>query len=426
MNPAILIIEDEYALAAALATVVRRLEGVPIVAASGQGGIDKLGSQPFALVLLDVGLPDVSGIKVLAKIQALPKPPPVIIITAHGTLETALEARRLGAREYFLKPLDLAGIQRTIREIIGVAKAAQVDASLDATTMVGTSEPMQRAFAVIAQASGSDTPVLLEGPPGSGKSLAAQVIHRHSARADRPLAVFRADEWPAERVEAAFQEAAEKAADGVLFLDEVSTWSKPLQATVMHRIQAGTLSPRLVSASSHDLAAKVAEGGFREDLFYSLAVLRVLLPSLRERTQDIPALAASQTSDLALSAETLAALKAYSWPGNVRELHAALAHASAVCGGSTILPHHLPSAIVAPDQTNHLEETMQRALEAWLDQKTTTAEDAMPSYDTLLETVESAMLEILLKRFDGKPTRLAAAMKMNRATLRRKLREVDP
>ncbi len=426
MNPAILIIEDEYALAAALATVVRRLEGVPVVAASGQGGIDKLGTQPFALVLLDVGLPDVSGLKVLERIQALPIPPPVVIITAHGTLDTALEARRLGAREYFLKPLDLGGIQRTIREIIGVAKAERVEMRLDATTMIGTSEPMQRAFAVIAQASGCDTPVLLQGPPGSGKSLAAQVIHRYSARADKPLVVFRADEWPVDRLEAAFQEASEKSDDGVLFLDEIAAWPKPLQATMMHRISAGTLKARLLSASSHDLAAKVTEGTFREDLFYSLAVLRVLLPPLRERTQDIPALAASQASDLALSAETLAALKAYSWPGNVRELHAALAHASAVCGGTTILPHHLPSAIVAPDQTHHLEETMSRGLEAWLDQKTTTSEDAMPSYDTLLETVESAMLEILLKRFDGKPTRLAAALKMNRATLRRKLREVDP
>ena len=115
MNHSILIIEDEYALAAALSTVVRRLGATPVVAASGQSGIDKLTSQDFFIVLLDVGLPDISGLKVLEKIQKLPKPPPVIIITAHGTLDTALEARRLGAREYFLKPLDLAAIQRTIQ-----------------------------------------------------------------------------------------------------------------------------------------------------------------------------------------------------------------------------------------------------------------------------------------------------------------------
>lgn len=422
MNSSVLIIEDEYALAAALATVVRRLEGQPVVAASGQGGIDKLATQPFGLVILDVGLPDISGVKVLEKIQALPKPPPVIIITAHGTLETALEAKRLGAREYFLKPLDLAGIQRTIREIIGTTKPQPVEAPKD-VSMIGSSEPMQRAFASIAQASGCDTPVLLQGPPGSGKSLAAQVIHRYSSRAEAPLVVFRADEWPAERVEAAFQEAVTQADAGVLFLDEIGAWSKPLQAVLMHRLNAGSLKARVFAASSQDLAAKVAEGAFREDLYYSLAVLRVLLPPLRERTGDIPALAASQTGDLALSAEILAALKGHAWPGNVRELQSALAHACAVCNGNTLLPHHLPAGIVAPGQSNHLEEAMRRSLEAWLDQKTTTAEESMPAYDDLLDAVESAMLEILLKRFEGKPTRLAAALKMNRATLRRKLRE---
>lgn len=423
MTPAILIIEDEYALAAALSTVVRRMEATPVVAASGQGGIEKLSTQPFALVILDVGLPDISGIKVLEKVQAMPQPPPVVIITAHGTLETALQARRLGAREYFLKPLDLPGIQRTIREIMGGTAQERVEARLD-TTMIGTSELMQRAFAVIAQASGCETPVLFQGPPGSGKSLAAQVVHRHSSRGEKPFVVFRADEWPGDRVEAAFNEAVVRAADGVLCLDEIATWPKPLQAVLMNQINAGTLKVRLFSASSHDLAAKVAEGEFREDLFYSLAVLKVTMPALKDRTADIPALAASLTGELALSAETLAVLKGYAWPGNVRELQTALTHAAAVCGSSTILPHHLPAGLVVQDRSNHLEDAMRRGLEAWLDQKTTTTEELMPAYDDLLETVETAMLDVLLKRFEGKPTRLAAAMKMNRATLRRKLREV--
>jgi DNA-binding NtrC family response regulator len=402
MNASILIIEDEYALAAALSTVVRRLDVTPVVAASGQGGIDKLGSQPFALVILDVGLPDMSGLKVLEKIQALPKPPPVLVITAHGTLDTALEARRLGAREYFLKPLNLADLQRTIREVFTPAKT-EAPAQ---TAMIGSSEPMQRVFALIAQASGNDAPVLLLGPPGSGKSLAAEVIHRHSARASEPLVVFRADEWPADRVEAALEVAISKAGNGVLFLDEISAWSKPLQAALMHRV--GDLKARLFSASSHELSA------VREDLFYALAVLQVKLPPLAERTF---------LGDRVLSAEAMAALKTHAWPGNVRELKAAMNHAAAVCSGSTILPHHLPASLVKAEDSNHLEDTMKRSLAAWLDQKTTGTDEMMPAYDDLLETVEATMLETLLKRFDGKPTRLAAAMKMNRATLRRKLRE---
>lgn len=411
MTPAILIIEDEYALAAALSTVVRRLDATPVVAASGQGGIDKLGAQRFALVILDVGLPDVSGLKVLEKIQELPEPPPVVVITAHGTLDTALEARRLGAREYFLKPLDLAAIQRTIREVFAPVKAEQPAHH----TMIGAGEAMQRAFAAIAQASGCETPVLLQGPAGSGKSLAAQVIHRHSARGEKPFVVFRSDEWPEDRVEAALGEAIEKAGAGILLLDEISQWSKPLQAALMHRM--GGLKARLLCTSSRELAE------VREDLFYALAVLQVALPPLVDRTGDIPALAASFLGDHVLAAETLAVLKAYAWPGNVRELKAAMTHAAAVCGGGTILPHHLPASIAQPRDGNHLEDAMKQALAAWLDQRTTGTDDLMPAYDELIETVESAMLETLLQRFDGKPTRLAAAMKMNRATLRRKLKE---
>lgn len=414
MTPAILIIEDEYALAAAISTLVRRLDAAPVVAASGQGGIDKLGSQTFALIILDVGLPDMSGLKVLERIQALPQPPPVMIITAHGTLDTALEARRLGAREYFLKPLNLSDMQRAIREVlIPVKPEPRAE-----TTMIGSSEPMQRAFAVIAQASGSDAPVMLQGPPGSGKSLAAQVIHRHSARAEKPLIVFRADEWPEDRVEAALDEAITQAGDGVLFLDEISAWSKPLQAALMHRLSAGTVQARLFSAASQEAAPHL-----REDLFYALAVLQVLLPPLRDLTADIPALAASFLGEQVLSAEALAALKAHVWSGNVRELKTAMAHAAAVCSGSTISPHHLPTSIVQPEESSHLEETMKRSLAAWLDQKTTGADEMMPAYDDLLETVEAFMLDTLLKRFDGKPTHLASAMRMNRATLRRKLRE---
>lgn len=419
MNHSILIIEDEYALAAALSTVVRRLGATPVVAASGQSGIDKLASQDFFIVLLDVGLPDISGLKVLEKIQKLPKPPPVIIITAHGTLDTALEARRLGASEYFLKPLDLAAIQRTIREIFAPVKAAP---RLE-TLMIGTSEPMQRAFASIAQASDCDTPVLLQGPPGSGKSLAAEVIHRHSIRADKPLTVFRADEWQEDKVEAALDDAIAQTGEGVLFLDEISAWPKSLQAALMRHLANEKIRGRLFSASSQDLAEKVACGAFREDLFYALAVLRVILPPLSERIGDIPALAASRTGELALSAEAMALLKAHAWPGNVRELQTAIAHASAVCGGNTILPHHLPSHLTVGEPSNHLEDSMKRSMAAWLDQKTTGDDNYMPAYDDLLETVEATMLETLLRRFDNKPTRLAAALKMNRATLRRKLKE---
>lgn len=419
MNKSILIIEDEYALAAALSSVVRRLGATPVVTASGQAGMDRLRGKIFALVLLDVGLPDISGLKVLEQIQRLTPTPPVIIITAHGTLDTALAARQLGAREYFLKPLDLAAIQQTIRGVLSPGKPAP----REQTIMIGNSEAMQHAFAAMAQASRCDSPVLLQGPPGSGKSLAAEVIHHHSARSSAPLFVFHADAAGHEPMEAALDAAIDKAGEGGLFIDEISTWSKPWQAALVQRLVSDQIQARLFIASNHDLSAMARSGVFREDLFYTLAVLRVILPPLRERTADIAALADSFAGGRALSAETQAALKAHDWPGNVRELQATLAHALAVCGGGTILPHHLPPHLSSREAASHLDHAMKRALAVWLDQKTTGQDDTMPSYDDLLEEVETAMLETLLKRFDDKPTRLATALKMNRATLRRKLKE---
>jgi DNA-binding NtrC family response regulator len=419
MNKSILIIEDEYALAAALSSVVRRLGATPVVTASGQAGMDRLRDETFALILLDVGLPDISGLKVLDQIQKRTPPPPVIIITAHGTLDTALEARRLGAREYFLKPLDLAAVQQTIRGVLSPGKPAPPEQ----TIMIGSSEVMQHAFAAMAQASRCDSPVLLQGPPGSGKSLAAQVIHRHSARASAPLLVFHADDADNQPMDATLDTAIDKAGEGVLVIDGISSWCKPWQSALMQRLASGHIRARLFIASNHDLRAMIVSGMFREDLFYTLAVMRVVLPPLRERTADIPALAASHAGGLALSAEALAALKAHDWPGSVRELQSTLAHALAVCGGGTILPHHLPPHLASSAAAGHLDHAMERALAAWLDQKTTGPDDTMPTYDELLETVETTMLETLLKRFDDKPTRLAAALKMNRATLRRKLKE---
>jgi DNA-binding NtrC family response regulator len=364
--PSVLIIEDEYALAAALSTVVRRLGAEPVVAASGQSGLDKARRQVFDVVLLDIGLPDMSGLKVLAGLRQQANPPEVLIITAHGSLENALEARRLGAREYFLKPLNLGEMQTCLRSLLGNGeeRKAQAGAVLaegagEHTIMIGAAPGMQRAFAAIAQACSNTAPVLLSGPRGSGTTLAARVIHRNSRRSAGPLVVFRADEWPAAGQEAALQLACDKAAGGSLLVEEVASLSLPLQ---------GLLAP-----------------------------------------------------------ETLACLKAHAWPGNVRELAAAMRHAAAVCAGSTVLPRHLPESVASAghaDGTGHLDEALKRALAAWMDQKLTGPEAAWPDYDALLAHVEKHMLESLLQRFEDKPTRLAAALNMNRATLRRKLREL--
>lgn len=440
MSARVLIIEDEYALAAALSTLVRRLGAEPVVAASGQGGIDKAARQTFDAVLLDIGLPDMSGLKVLSAIRAAAAPPPVLIITAHGTLENALEARRLGAREYFLKPLNLAEIQPCLRTLIQSPPAEKADAAVipaanDHAIMVGAAPGMQRCFAVIAQACATEVPVLLHGPRGSGKTLAAQVIHRNSPKGGVPLVAFRCDEWAPFEAEKALTDAIHQAQGSTLLVEDIGTLPLPLQAILARELNGPAVDKiRLLATSSQSLPELIHDGRFREDLYYQISVLQVALPPLMERTEDIAALAAyllsraAPSRELSLAPETLACLKAYSWPGNVRELATATQHAAAVCSAASVLPWHLPPVIAASsdssDAESHLEVAVNRSLIAWLDQKVTGAEDSLPDYDTLLAQVEKYMLVELLRRFDDKPTRLAAAMQMNRATLRRKLRDL--
>lgn len=441
----VLIIEDEHALAAALSTIVRRLGAEPSVAASGQSGIEKLSRRGFDLVVLDIGLPDMSGLEVLRRIRAGSDTTPVLIITAHGTLDNALEAKRLGASDYFLKPLDLAEFQQAllafVKQDARPAKAATP--AHDSTIMIGAAPGMQRAYAAIAQACGTHAPVLISGESGTGKSLAARVIHANQqSSADGPLRVFRIDEWPAEKLHAALfgteqtPGALAHAGQGTLFIEDVAALPLHEQAALEHTLDSSTTgAPRLVAATARNLLDEVRAGRFREDLYYRLKVVEVIMPALAQRTEDIPALAAfflgqcaSGTRQITLSEHALASLKAHAWPGNVRELRNAMQHAAAVCATPVVLPRHLPEAIAragdGAGSASHLDSALQQALSRWLDQKLTAPEAELPEYDDLAAQVESMMLKDLLPRFDGKPTRLATALKMNRATLRKKCRDV--
>ena len=190
MAPAsILIIEDEAALATALARVCQRLGWRAELRASGHAGLDALAAGKFDLAILDIGLPDLSGLDVLEKARARSPQLPVVIITAHGKLENAVAARKLGAAAYLVKPLDLREIERTLTQILDTASAPASPALSQATgaQLLGTSPAMQRVFLEIAHACTTDAPVLLSGPTGTGKTLAARTIHSHSTRKDAPF-----------------------------------------------------------------------------------------------------------------------------------------------------------------------------------------------------------------------------------------------
>jgi DNA-binding NtrC family response regulator len=455
----ILIIEDEAALASALALLVKRLGHDPLTAASAAQGLQKLQKVAPGLVILDIGLPDMSGLDALARIREHDAQLPVLIITAHGNLQNAVEAKKRGASGYLVKPLDLQELEATLRALVHAAPATEGAPAIhpeasDAPLLIGSSPAMQPAFAAIAHACSSDAPVLITGPTGIGKSLTARVIHRHSARHAAPFVTLSCASLPETLLEAelfghekgAFTGATatrqghiERAAGGTLFLDEISEVPPSVQVKLLRFVEEKTfvrvggreelrVDLRIIAATNQDLTQAVAEKRFREDLLYRLRVLEVKLPALRERLSDVPALSAyllagiARNRKLMLSEETLAMLKRHTWPGNVRELRNALEHAAAVCSGNVLLPAHFPVEL----RNSGLAGTgvppiaLDSALHEWVEARLPEG----PSYDTLHGELERRLLATLLPHYDGKPTLLARALDMNRATLRKKLRGI--
>jgi DNA-binding NtrC family response regulator len=454
----ILVIEDEAALASALAIVVQRLGHQAVCTASATLGLAELAKAEPALVVLDIGLPDMSGLQALMRIRAVHADLPVLVITAHGNLQNAVEAKKNGASGYLVKPLDLRELESTLRSLLQATievplppATSPVVPADHAPLLIGSSPAMQPAFAAIAHACAADVPVLITGPTGIGKSLTARVIHLHSARHNGPFITLSCASLPDALLEAelfghergAFTGAQgtrtghiERAAGGTLFLDEIGEISLPLQVKLLRFVEEKTfvrvggredlrVDLRIIAATNRDLPQAIATKQFREDLYYRLRVLEVKLPSLAERTSDLPALCSYLLAglggerQLSLSLEALAVLRRHSWPGNVRELRNVLEHAAAVCNGTRILDSHLPIEMRATtSDTSEPANTLDAALHEWLDARLA----AGATYDALHDELESRLLATLLPRFEGKPTLLARALDMNRATLRKKLR----
>jgi DNA-binding NtrC family response regulator len=453
MKP-ILLIEDEHALASALAAVCRRLGSEPTVTPSGRRGLDAIAAGEFGLVILDIGLPDMSGIDVLTEIRKSDPHLPVVIITAHGNLPNAVAAKRLGAAAYLLKPLDLREVQETLGQVLSTPPRDETGgASRDALgSLVGASPALQRSFVEIAHACTSDAPVLITGPTGTGKTLTARIIHEQSTRHGAPFVTLYCSALPEQLLESelfgyekgAFTGALtsksghiERAEGGTLFLDEIADISPAIQAKLLRFVEERVFTPlggrdekrvdcRLITATNKNLREEVLVGKFREDLYYRLHVLEIALPPLKDRLEDLASLADHFLSSLApdrkpsLSPAALDILRVHSWPGNVRELRNVLEHAIAVSSGPVILPQHLPRDLREPAVACTSGDNLSSALGAWLDRK---LREGVP-YREMHEELEALAIKHLLGRFAHKPTVLARETRMNRVTLRKKLHDL--
>jgi DNA-binding NtrC family response regulator len=447
----ILIIEDEHALAAALAVVARRLGYEAQLAATGTQGLDEAERNSCALAVLDIGLPDVSGLVVLEKLREKWPALPVVVITAHGNLENAVSARKLGATAYLVKPLDLAVVQQTLQEVLETVKPVPSPEPSAMSIMVGAAPAMQRCFVEISHACGSGAPVLISGPTGTGKTLAARVIHANSRRANGPFVTLHCGALPEALLESelfghekhAFTGAGaakaghiERAEGGTLFLDEIADISAAVQAKLLRFVEEKTFSRvggredlrvdlRLITATNKNLRDEVRAGRFREDLYYRLHVLEVTIPSLRERNEDLPALAAyflgvhASDGERELSTEVLELLRKHDWPGNIRELRNVLEHAVAVAPGRMILPQHLPREIRDANGAGNAADGLATELAKWLQKKIR----AGATYRQIHDELDGMVIRDLLAHFGNKPTLLARETGMNRVTLRKKCRQ---
>jgi DNA-binding NtrC family response regulator len=426
---AILIIEDEHALGNALALAIRRLGHSPTLAASGAAALERVKEQSFEAIVLDIGLPDVNGLEILEKIRKTGSKIPVLIITAHATLDHTITSQKLGIADYLIKPLDLQRFEEVISTLVTKNILIAEPSERAATSLIGAAPSMHRVFLGIARACSVDMPVLIHGACGTGKTLAARLIHTNSQRSADALRLVECGSIKSlESFEANLSNP-----DGTIVLEGIDTLDPALQAKLAESIgRSDVVLPRLIATMQGDPRQTIDPHRLRPDLFYAFSALSIEIPALRDRTGDIPALSRffyglqeESMSRFEITSAALCALQAYAWPGNVRELRHVIEHALAMSRGGPLMPSHLPPHVAdalhafgGKIVAGELDAVMAR----WSDSQLELIPESEWQYDELLARLETSLLRHLLERFENRPTRLATALKMNRATLRQKLR----
>ena len=423
------------------------------------------------LVITDVVMPDENGLELLPRIKRLRPELPIVVMSAHSTLLTAIKATERGAYEYLPKPFDLNDLVVVVQRALTVPKTPTVAASGgplfdDQPPPIGRSAAMQDIYRIIARLTATDLTALIVGESGTGKELVARALHDYGKRRNGPFVAANMAAIPRELIESelfghekgAFTGASARhvgrfaqAADGTLFLDEIGDMPLDAQTRLLRVLQQGEYTPvggrtpmradvRIIVATHRDLRRLVKQGLFREDLFYRVNVVPIRLPPLRERREDIPLLvrhilAAAVAEGLpakSLDAAAMERLSAYSWPGNVRELEnlvrrLAVLYSEEVIGADIIDLELADGAPPAPAGTAE-PEGLGDSVESHLQQYFAAHDDTLPAtglYGRVLREVERPLISLTLQTTRGNQIKAAKVLGINRNTLRKKIRELD-
>ncbi len=382
----ILVVDDEQSMRDFLAIMLKK-EGYEVVAAeTGSDALKAVQLEIFDLVISDVKMPGMDGIDVLKTVKEVSPETVVIMITAYATAETAVEAMKLGAYDYILKPFKVDEIKLIIQKALekrylrkeNTLLKREMQSRLGFENFIGSSESMQKVFMLIRQVADTNSTVLITGESGTGKELVARAIHFNSTRKDKPFVTVNCGALPETLLESelfgymkgAFTGAVsnkqglfEAANGGTIFLDEISATTPALQIKLLRVLQerafmrvGGTkdvkVDARVLAASNSDLPSEISKGTFREDLYYRLNVIPVPLPALRDRKEDIPLLVDFFLNKITtgkkqknISPETMKLFMNYRWAGNVRELENTIERLVILTTGDSITSEHLPNSI---------------------------------------------------------------------------------
>ena len=464
LSPAgsVLIVDDEAEIRESLQTLLE-LEGFEVeTAISGEDGLAQMADRPFDLVLLDLTLPGRNGMEILTEIRTHDARLPVIMITAYGTVENAVRAMQSGAANFVQKPWDNEKLLADVRAAVGWRRAEEENVQLKRAlkqrynfeNIVGKSEPMLKIFDLVGQVANSRSTVLLQGESGTGKEVIAKAIHLNSPRRDKPFVPVNTGSMPTDLLEStlfghvkgAFTSAIqtkkgyfEVADRGTIFFDEIGTIGAETQIKLLRVIQEKEFTPlgatetqkvdvRILAATNADLLQLVKEGKFREDLYYRLNVINIALPPLRERKEDIPALAdhfftyycrenskfldPSGRSVLFFQPEAMQVLMEHSWPGNVRELENVIERAVVLANAPEVPLEVLPDALL---QANGIR--LHRGEGA-----------PLPANASLFEIVNDFERRVIMERLEQcswSQTDAAESLSVPLSTLNQKIKRLD-